>query len=78
MKDSRPKEFLSQIMNIRRKVETVIEQLVERFKIQSIRAKDTWHLTMKIGRKVFAHSVCFLVNKSINSQIPLQIEKLLA
>lgn len=78
MKDSRPKEFLSQIMNIRRKIETVIGQLVERFNIQSIRAKDTWHLSMKVGRKVFAHSVCFLINQSINSETPLQIEKLLA
>lgn len=78
MKDSRPKEFLFQIMNVRRKVETVIGQLVERFKIQSIRAKDTWHLMMKVGRKIFAHTVCFLINQSINSETPLQIEKLLA
>lgn len=78
MKEARPKEFVFQIMNIRRKVETVIGQLVERFKIQSIRAKDGWHLMMKIGRKVFAHSVCFLINKSINADAPLQIEKLLA
>lgn len=76
MKDSRPKEFVFQIMNIRRKVETVIGQLVDRFKIQSIRAKDTWHLMMKIGRKVFAHSLCFLINKSINAATPLQIDKL--
>jgi hypothetical protein len=78
MKDTRPKQFLSQIMNVRRKIETVIGQLVERFRIQSIRAKDMWHLMMKVGRKVFAHSICFLINKSINSHCPLQIEKLLA
>ncbi len=78
MKDSRSKEFLSQIMNVRRKAETVIGQLVERFKIQSIKAKDTWHLMMKVGRKVFAHTLCFSINQSINSDTPLQIEKLLA
>jgi hypothetical protein len=78
MKDTRPKQFLSQIMNVRRKIETVIGQLVERFRIQSIRAKDMWHLMMKVGRKVFAHSICFLINKSINPDYPLQIEKLLA
>ena len=77
MKDSRPKEFLSHIINVRRKVETVIGQLIERFKIQSIRAKDLWHLAMKIGRKAFAHSLCFFLNRSINSEAHLQIEKLL-
>jgi hypothetical protein len=65
-------------MNVRRKIETVIGQFVERFRIQSIRAKDMWHFMMKVGRKVFSHSICFLINKSINSQCPLQIEKLLA
>jgi len=78
MKDHRPKEFISQIMNVRRKVETVIGQLTERFNIQSIRAKDTWHLMMKVGRKVFAHTLCFLINQSVNADSPLQIEKLLA
>lgn len=78
MKDPRPKEFLSQIMNVRRKIETVIGQQVERFCIQSIRVKDIWHLMMKVECKIFAHSFCFFINKSLNSQTPLQIEKLLA
>lgn len=78
MKDDRPKEFVYQIMNIRRKIETVIGQFVERFNIQSIRAKDRWHLMMKIGRKVFAHTICFFINKSVNPEHPLQIESLLA
>ena len=40
MKDSRPKETVALMMNIRRKVETVIGQLTERFQIQCIKAKD--------------------------------------
>lgn len=39
MHDSRPKETVSLMMSIRRRIETVIGQLVERFHIQSIRAK---------------------------------------
>lgn len=78
MKDSRPKEFVGKIMNVRRKIETVISQLVGRFQIQTIRAKDQWHLMMKIGRKILAHTVCFFINQSINPQKPLQIENLLA
>ena len=78
MKDPRPKEFVSQLMNVRRKVETVIGQLVERFKVQSIKAKDKWHLMNKVGRKIFAHTVCCFINKTINPQNHLQIEKLIA
>jgi len=78
MKDLCPKAFISQIMNVRRKVETVIGQLVDRFKIQSIKAKDSWHLMAKIARKVLAHSFCFFLNLSFNPNSPLQIENLLS
>jgi hypothetical protein len=44
MKENRPKSFINQIVNVRRKIETVIGQLTERFNIQKIRAKDIWHL----------------------------------
>lgn len=78
MKDSRPLSFIHRIMDIRRKVETVIGQLVERFKIQSIKAKDSWHLMAKIGRKILAHTICFYLNKSLNPSNPLQLENLMA
>ena len=61
MKDSRPKYFVKRLMTIRRNVETVIGQLSERFSIQSIRAKDLWHLTAKLARKILAHTLCFFV-----------------
>jgi hypothetical protein len=44
-------------MNVRRKIETVIGQLVERFNIQKIRAKDTWHLLSKIRRKICSYTI---------------------
>jgi hypothetical protein len=53
MKDLRPKSFLKMIMSKRRTIETVIGQLVERFSIQSVKAKDLWHLSVKTGRKIF-------------------------
>jgi hypothetical protein len=77
MNDPRPKSFVKQLMNIRRVVETVIGQLTERFKIQAIRAKDTWHLMAKITRKMLAHTVCFAINKTINPDNPLQIDGIL-
>jgi len=45
MKDSR-----QNIMNIHRRIETVIGQLVERFKIQIIRTKTIFHASVKIAR----------------------------
>jgi len=73
MKDPRPKETLSLLMNIRRKIETVIGQLTERFHIQSIKAKDLWHLLAKINRKILSHSMCFMLNKMINPDQPLSL-----
>ncbi len=78
MQDKRPKEFIKTIMNIRRLVETMIGQLTERFQIQSIRAKDTWHLMAKITRKILAHTVCFHINKTLNPENPLQMDRILA
>lgn len=60
MNDPRPKEYINSIMNKRRLIETVIGQLVERFQIQAIRAKDLFHLSIKVGRKILAHTFGFL------------------
>lgn len=78
MHDPRPKAFVKQIMNIRRLVETVIGQLTDRFKIQQIKAKDTWHLMAKIKRKILAHTICIAINKTINPHNWLQIDNILA
>jgi len=78
MEDPRPKSFVHRIMNMRRRIETVIGQLTERFNIQSIKAKDTWHLWAKITRKLLAHTICFAINKALNPLNPLQFDKLLA
>lgn len=78
MKDPRPKETVSLMMNIRRKIETVIGQLVERFNIQSIRAKNLWHLSTKVTRKILAHSVAFMFNQIQNPEKPLALELLLS
>lgn len=71
MKDPRPKHFVQSIMNVRRRIESVIGQLVERFKIQSIKAKDVWHLATKTGRKVLAHTFAFLINDSMEFDLIL-------
>jgi len=39
------------------RIETVASQLVERFHLQRIWARDTWHLTSRILRKVLSHTI---------------------
>ena len=57
MKDKRPKSFVKLIMRIRRRIETVIGQLAERFEIEKCRCRDMWHMTSRIIRKLLAHNV---------------------
>ena len=63
MKDTRPSWAIKTINNTRRKIETVIGQLSERFNIEKIRARDLWHLTSRIWRKVLAHTIGVFLNR---------------
>lgn len=78
MTDQRPGWFAEKIQSIRRIVETVIGQLVERFSIQSIRSKDLWHLSAKVGRKILAHTMAFFINITQNPLEPLKFNDLIA
>ena len=48
MKETRPSWAIKMINNTRRRIETVIGQLSERFNIEKIRARDFWHLTSRM------------------------------
>ena len=76
MKDDRDPKFVKKIMSIRRKVETVIGQLVEQFNIAKIRARDKWHLTSRLARKLLSHTMGLFVNKLLGRDI-LQLEGLI-
>ena len=75
MGDSRGKDANRWITSTRRLVETVIGQLSERFNIEKVRARDCWHLTNRIFRKVLAHTVGAAINKMMGNP-PIQFEKL--
>ena len=75
MRETRSKRFLSWIKSKRRLVETVIGQLTERFAIQANFARNLWHLTSRIYRKIASHTLCFLLNR--HHERPLAIENLL-
>lgn len=56
MPDNRPKAEVSLMMKIRRRIETAIGILCEQFAITRIKARDLWHLTSKLTRKLIAYN----------------------
>jgi len=56
-------------------METVIGQWSKRFKIEKVSARDIWHLTVRAGRKVLAHTVDCYLNHMAGKPI-LQFDKL--
>jgi len=76
MTDERPKIFVKQLISKRRLVETVIGQLAERFEIEKTKARDMWHLTNRITRKILSHTICVFLNKMLGNP-PLQFALLL-
>jgi hypothetical protein len=56
-------------------IETVFGQLTDRFQIKCVRARDLWHLTSRIYRKVLAHTLTIIINAG-QGNAPLQFEQL--
>lgn len=77
MTDPRPLWVVRQLIRTRRRVETVIGQLTEQFHFEKIRARDVWHLTSRIARKVLAHTLGIFMNRQIGRS-DLQFEGLIA
>ena len=64
------------LSRFRYRIETVFSQLVDRYRIKRVWAKDMWHLSSRLLRKVLSHTVAFILNRSQGNP-PLQISKLL-
>ena len=41
----------------RQKIETIFSQLVERYKMKVVRARDSWHFCSRFLRKVLSHTM---------------------
>jgi len=67
MKDERDPDFVNGLKSARRLVETVIGQLSERFNIEKVRARDLWHLTSRMARKILSHTVAEFLNRLLGS-----------
>ncbi len=62
---------------VRWRIETVAAQLVERYQLKRLWARDAWHLTSRTLRKVLSHTIAvFLCLEHGHS--PLQFARLLA
>jgi hypothetical protein len=77
MTDPRAPWVVQQLVRTRRLVETVIGQLTEQFHFEKIRARDAWHLTSRIARKVLAHTLGIFMNRHLGRS-DLQFEGLIA
>jgi hypothetical protein len=77
MNDPRPSWAVQQLTRIRRRVEIVIGQLTEQFHFENIRARDIWHLTCRIARKILAHTLGIFINRQV-AHPDLQFQGLIA
>lgn len=58
------------------RIEVVASQLVERFHLKRIWARDAWHLTSRVLRKVLSHTLCVGLCLEHGFE-PLQFDRLL-
>jgi hypothetical protein len=77
MKETRPERHLRALTSMRTLVETVISQLSQRLHIERVRARDAWHLTSRVTRKILTHTVAIALLRK-NGDFSLQFERLIA
>jgi DDE family transposase len=65
-----------QITRIRYRIETVFSQLCERFSVKRVWARDLWHLSSRLLRKVLAHTLMVVLNRE-QGHAPLRLAELL-
>jgi hypothetical protein len=66
------------LTNTRRRIETVISQLVERYRTKRVRARDLWHLTSRFLRKILSHTVCVHLCQQAGLSSSLRFSELLS
>jgi hypothetical protein len=64
------------LSRFRYRIDTVFSQLTGRYSVKRVWARDLWHLSSRLLRKVLSHTVAFLLNHRTGNQ-PLQLAKLL-
>lgn len=73
-----PTPAASRLLNrVRRQIETTASPLVERYHLKRIWARDAWHLTSRVLRKVLSHTLAVLLNGERGAIQPRQLATLL-
>jgi hypothetical protein len=65
------------ISRIRYRIDTTFGQLVDRYQIKRVWAKDSWHLHSRILRKVLSHTLAVLLNQAQGNP-PMQLARLVS
>ena len=73
-RDPHPQRSMA-LRRIRRRIETVFGQLVDRYGIKRVWARDMWHLSSRLLRKTLSHTIAVMLNQ-LQGNPPLQISKL--
>ncbi|MCB1825410.1 MAG: IS982 family transposase [Candidatus Competibacteraceae bacterium] len=76
MKEPRPRWWLTLLQRVRKRIETVISQLEQRFNLAKTRTRDVWHLTNQVTRKLLAHTMSVWLNLRLGRE-PLDLDGLL-
>jgi len=69
-------EWSSWLSGIRYRIETVFSQKVERFQVKRVWARDMWHLSSRVMRKVLSHTAAIVLNRAEGNS-PLLLADLL-
>ena len=77
MSDKKPLSVINRLKNASRNIETLIGQLSQRSNMQKVRARDLWHLSHRLIRKILSHNLCFVLNKKLGNP-PLQFDLLIS
>ncbi|HYQ82805.1 MAG TPA: transposase [Rubrobacter sp.] len=68
----------SWLTSIRRRIETVISQLVERYHAKRVRARDLWHLGSRWWRKILSHTLAVYLCQEAGLSSALRFSELLS
>jgi hypothetical protein len=72
-----PKQTIRRLTGIRRLIETVGGQLEQQFSIKTTFARDLWHFTNRIIRKILSHTFGVFLNLELNRD-PLKLKSVIA
>lgn len=65
------------ISRIRYRIDTTFGQLVDRYQVKRVWAKDCWHLHSRLLRKVLSHTLAVLLNQAQGNP-PMQLARLIS